>query len=152
MTFVIGKRHGVGYNIFRFLNMARPHQLKQIAATLKAIAAPDRLAILMAIGEGEACVCHLEAALSQRQATISQHLMALRQAGLLFDRREGRFVYYRLARPAVLELVRDAGLLVDVTLAPTLAAPLSGCACPPCAGQTVLLSVGEAAPDASTLA
>jgi DNA-binding transcriptional ArsR family regulator len=105
----------------------------QIAAILKTISPPTRLAILLAIGDGEACVCHLEAMLDKRQAYISQHLMALRQADVLLDRREGRFVYYRIANPALLDLVRSAGRLAGVAIdAPPLTAP---CECPHCADQ-----------------
>ncbi|NWG07099.1 MAG: winged helix-turn-helix transcriptional regulator [Chloroflexi bacterium] len=50
---------------------------EQISPLLSAIASPQRIAILLAIGTGEACVCHLEASLGWRQAYISQHLMAL---------------------------------------------------------------------------
>ncbi len=101
-----------------------------IAKTLKTIATPTRLAILLGIGEGEACVCHLEALLGKRQAYISQHLMALRQAEILLDRREGRFIYYRIANPDLLDLVRDAGRLVGVVVASPPAA--TSCACPHC--------------------
>ena len=105
----------------------------EIAAILKTISQPTRLAILLAIGNGEACVCHLEAALGKRQAYISQHLMALRQSNVLLDRRDGRFVYYRVADPALLDLVRNAGRLVGVEIdAPPVAAM---CECPHCAEQ-----------------
>ena len=43
---------------------------EQIAAPLSAIASPQRVAILLLIGKGEACVCHLEASLGWRQAYI----------------------------------------------------------------------------------
>jgi ArsR family transcriptional regulator len=79
-----------------------------IARPLEAIGSPQRIAILLAIGEGEACVCHLETALGWRQAYISQHLMALRKAGVLADRREGRYVFYRLADQRFLELIKTA--------------------------------------------
>lgn len=105
----------------------------RIALILKIISPPTRLALLLALGEGEACVCHLEAMLGKRQAYISQHLMALRQAGILLDRREGRFIYYHVANPALLDLVRDAGRLAgaenDVPLT------TAGCECPHCSGQ-----------------
>jgi ArsR family transcriptional regulator len=78
---------------------------EQIAGPLEAIASPQRLAILLAIGQGDACVCHLETALGWRQAYISQHLMALRKSGILEDRREGRYVYYRLKNTAYLDLI-----------------------------------------------
>ncbi|MBN1312220.1 MAG: helix-turn-helix transcriptional regulator [Anaerolineae bacterium] len=106
---------------------------EEIAAILKTISPPTRLAILLAIGEGEACVCHLEAVLGKRQAYISQHLMALRQAGILLDRRDGRFVYYSIAEPALLDLVRDAGQLAGVDI--DIPSVVATCECPHCAEQ-----------------
>ncbi|MEW6716748.1 MAG: metalloregulator ArsR/SmtB family transcription factor [Chloroflexota bacterium] len=107
----------------------------KISGILKTISHPARLAILLAIGEGEACVCHLEAMLGKRQAYISQHLMALRQADILRDRREGRFIFYSIANPALLALVRDAELLAGVTI--PIAPPAAvECACPHCTEET----------------
>jgi DNA-binding transcriptional ArsR family regulator len=63
----------------------------------KALAHPVRLQIACALREGEACVCHLEALLGRRQSYISQHLMVLRQARVLTERRQGAFIFYRLA-------------------------------------------------------
>ncbi len=84
---------------------------EQIAIPLTAIAAPQRIAILLAIGQGEACVCHLETALGWRQAYISQHLMALRKADILQDRREGRYVFYRLKDASLLDLITASARL-----------------------------------------
>lgn len=71
---------------------------EQTAAILKALAHPVRLQILdLLSAEGEACVCHLERSLDQRQAYISQQLAKLRDAGLVRDRREGLNVFYHLA-------------------------------------------------------
>lgn len=84
---------------------------KQIAVPLSAIASPQRIAILLAIGKGEACVCHLETALGLRQAYISQHLMALRKADILQDRREGRYVFYRLKNASLLDLITASATL-----------------------------------------
>jgi DNA-binding transcriptional ArsR family regulator len=111
--------------------MKTRNNVERISKVLEEISAPMRMAILLSIGNGEACVCHLEAILGKRQAYISQHLMALREAGLITSRREGHFVFYRLANPAVLDLIRDAGRLVgaDITT-PVLTAV---CECPPCA-------------------
>ena len=53
---------------------------EKAAQLLHLLGQAERLSILLAIGNGEACVCHLEAALGLRQAYISQHLMTLRQA------------------------------------------------------------------------
>jgi DNA-binding transcriptional ArsR family regulator len=104
---------------------------QRAAAILKTISPAARLAILLAIGEGEACVCHLEGVLGKRQAYISQHLMALRQAEILLDRRDGRFIYYRIADPALLDLVRSAAKLAGIESGvPT---PNVMCVCPHCA-------------------
>ncbi len=62
---------------------------------------PFRVRLVLALWAQEACVCHLEVLLKKRQAYISQHLMALREANLLETRRDGKFVYYRLANPAI---------------------------------------------------
>jgi ArsR family transcriptional regulator len=76
---------------------------------LKACAHPVRLQILeVLLRDGEACVCHLEAHLGQRQAAISQHLARLRQAGLVTDRRDGWNVYYTVAEPSVVSLLAAA--------------------------------------------
>lgn len=108
-----------------------------IADALQVLVSPARIAILIVIGHGEACVCHIESILGWRQAYISQHLMALRKAEILQDRREGRYVYYRLADEAILAFVRDAArlcghdpLTVDALANPT---PSSSCECPHCA-------------------
>ncbi|WP_248797392.1 metalloregulator ArsR/SmtB family transcription factor [Pseudomonas sp. MWU13-2105] len=52
--------------------------------------------VLLVAREGELCVCELTAALELSQPKISRHLAQLRQAGLLADRRQGQWVFYRL--------------------------------------------------------
>ncbi|MBB3331637.1 ArsR family transcriptional regulator [Halomonas campaniensis] len=47
--------------------------------------------------EGELCVCEMTHALEESQPKVSRHLAQLRNCGLLSDRREGQWVYYRLA-------------------------------------------------------
>lgn len=110
---------------------------EQIAASLSALASPQRVAILLAIGNGEACVCHLEAALGWRQAYISQHLMALRKADILSDRREGRFVFYRLKKTSLLDLVKNAAVLSGISGEAVSAlintSDYPACECPQCA-------------------
>jgi ArsR family transcriptional regulator len=123
------------------LNMTIPQLSKKIAATMQVISPPARLAILIAIGRGEACVCHLEAILGWRQAYLSQHLMALRKAEILQDRRDGRYVYYRLKDEAILALVREAATLagLDPQSVDALANPSPGpdCECPHCAPSLI---------------
>lgn len=53
-------------------------------------------ATLLIAEHGELCVCELTCALEDNQSKISRHLAQLRSAGLLLDRRQGQWVYYRL--------------------------------------------------------
>lgn len=53
-------------------------------------------AILLIAQHGELCVCELTCALDDNQPKVSRHLAQLRSAGLLLDRRQGQWVYYRL--------------------------------------------------------
>ena len=75
-----------------------------ISDLLTSISNPVRVQILLAIGTGEACVCHLESLLGLRQANISQQLMVLREKKIITSRREGKYIYYRLVNPNVLEV------------------------------------------------
>src|SRR5512139_321831 len=127
------------YNIFRFLNMKNRlivQVSEKVAEPLQAIASTQRIAILLAIGKGEACVCHLEAALGWRQAYISQHLMALRKANILQDRREGRYVFYRLKDASLLDLIaasaRLSGLSAESVSALIDNKSIASCECPHC--------------------
>ncbi|MCB0119432.1 MAG: winged helix-turn-helix transcriptional regulator [Anaerolineales bacterium] len=109
---------------------------KKLAAPLNIIASPQRIAILLAIGKGEACVCHLETALGWRQAYISQHLMALRKADILRDRREGRYVYYSLKDASLLDLITASaslsGLAAESVSSLINTQTYPSCACPHC--------------------
>jgi DNA-binding transcriptional ArsR family regulator len=136
----------INYNTFRSLNMKKQSLLdlsEKIAAPLSVIASPQRIAILLAIGTGEACVCHLEAALGWRQAYISQHLMSLRKADILQDRREGRYIFYRLKNASLLDLITASATLSGVS-AGSVSAHINtntypACECPHCA--PILISV-----------
>ncbi len=107
---------------------------------MQVISPEPRLKILLAIGAGEACVCHLEAVLGYRQAYISQQLMALREAGLLSTRRDGKYIFYRLEKLEIMEMVelaaRMTGLDVSVVAA-RASLSLSSCDCPNCSTQVV---------------
>lgn len=136
MTPVIFTWLNIYYNTFMETNMTIPEISEQVANILQVLGSPARIAILIAIGRGEACVCHLEAILGWRQAYISQHLMALRKAELLQDRRQGRYVYYRLKDESILALVKDAARLsgLEQESVDRLANPDPGpdCECPHC--------------------
>jgi ArsR family transcriptional regulator, arsenate/arsenite/antimonite-responsive transcriptional repressor len=63
----------------------------------KALGDETRLRIVALLSHGELCVCHLEGALLLSQPKVSRHLAVLRLAGVVDHRREGTWVYYRLA-------------------------------------------------------
>jgi DNA-binding transcriptional ArsR family regulator len=106
--------------------------LVKVSDLLQVISPEVRLEILLAIGAGEACVCHLEAVLGQRQAYISQQLMALREAGLLDSRRDGKYIFYHMAKPEILELLQKAALIVGVMVKPEQHGHKNQCTCPHC--------------------
>ncbi|ATX62670.1 transcriptional regulator [Yersinia hibernica] len=57
-----------------------------------------RLGIVLLLREmGELCVCELCMALNESQPKISRHLAMLRESGLLLDRKQGKWVHYRLS-------------------------------------------------------
>ncbi|NLY12785.1 MAG: metalloregulator ArsR/SmtB family transcription factor [Gammaproteobacteria bacterium] len=63
----------------------------------KSLADDTRLRIALLIASaGELCVCELSESLQESQPKISRHLSLLRTAGVLLDRRQGQWVYYRL--------------------------------------------------------
>ena len=118
---------------------------KQLAAPLSVIASPQRIAILLSVVKGEACVCHLESALGWRQAYISQHLMALRKADILQDRREGRYVYYRIKNASLLDLITassvQSGLSAEAVSTLISRQVYPSCVCPHC--MPALISVSD---------
>jgi DNA-binding transcriptional ArsR family regulator len=65
------------------------------AEILRALADPTRRAVFEQLVQREMTVSELKAGFSVSQPAISQHLAALRGAGLVAERREGRFSYYR---------------------------------------------------------
>jgi len=69
-------------------------QFQNVAGFLHVIGNPLRLEILFCLLEGPKCVCDLTALLHRRQACVSQHLMQLRQHGLVTSHRQGCNRYY----------------------------------------------------------
>ena len=78
----------------------------QFARIGKTLGSPHRLELLELLGQGERSVESLAGELGASMANVSQHLQALRQAALVESRKQGQFVYYRLADPAISELCR----------------------------------------------
>ncbi len=77
------------------------------ARLLALLAHPIRLQIVDLLRHGEMCVCDIQAALNQRQAYVSQHLMALREAGMVTCRKDGLRVYYQLSDPRILRVLEQ---------------------------------------------
>lgn len=74
------------------------------AELFHALADETRLDILDQLKEGERCVCELTDALQTGQSRLSFHLKVLKDAGLIRDRPEGRWIYYAINSDAVEEL------------------------------------------------
>jgi len=106
------------------------------AQIFKVLMHPTRLAILEMLREDEQCVCHMEAVLGMKQAHISQHLMVLREAGLVKDRREGWNIFYRVIKPEIYQVIDAAHLLLGDSsqqVSPLIAGTgQSACPCPKC--------------------
>jgi ArsR family transcriptional regulator len=76
--------------------------VRQLLALTKALADSNRLRILLALRDGELCVCQLQDLLGLAPSSTSRHLSILDRAGLVRARRDGRWAYYRLAAPGEL--------------------------------------------------
>jgi ArsR family transcriptional regulator len=75
--------------------------LARAAALFHALSDETRLAVLEMLRDGERCVCDLQEALDAAQSRLSFHLRVLKDAGLVTDRKEGRWSYYALASDAL---------------------------------------------------
>lgn len=88
--------------------------MRDLELALKAAADPTRTRILKLLEAGPLCVCQVQATLGLAPSTISKHLALLKLAGLVEDRRDGKWIRYRLAEAsrnphgrALLGLLRD---------------------------------------------
>jgi ArsR family transcriptional regulator len=70
----------------------------------QAVAEETRLAIVRLLSGGERCVCELQEELDAAQSRLSFHLKKLKDAGVVSDRRKGRWIYYRLVPEALEEM------------------------------------------------
>jgi ArsR family transcriptional regulator len=84
--------------------MASTPTLIETARLFQALSDPTRLDILARLRGGERCVCDLQDDLDAAQSRLSFHLRVLRDAGLVTDRKEGRWVYYTAISGRIEEL------------------------------------------------
>ena len=90
---------------------AAAYDLDLLTARFKALSDPLRLRILDRLRGGERCVCELTEALDAGQSLLSFHLKSLKDAGLVTDRRDGRWMHYALAAAALEEIEAFMGSL-----------------------------------------
>jgi DNA-binding transcriptional ArsR family regulator len=88
--------------------------LPTVIDAVKALAHPGRLRILAMLRGGDLCVCQMTAVLELAASTVSSHLSDLRRAGLVTERKSGKWVHYHLIDEGPLsDLVRASLRLVD---------------------------------------
>jgi len=83
------------------------NNLYDMSEILKAISDPLRLKILYLLKNGELCGCHIDFALDKPQSTISHHLTILKKSNLVKWRKEGKWTYFSLANPKLMEKIEN---------------------------------------------
>jgi ArsR family transcriptional regulator len=78
------------------------------AKVMKALASPVRLMIVDELSRGERCMCELQPMFHMNKSTLSRHIAALKNVGILSERREGVRTYLRLATPCILNVFECA--------------------------------------------
>ena len=87
-----------------------------VGDVLRVLGDSTRLRIFCLLRQGEACVCEMAAELRLAENLVSHHLRALREVGLVHDRRDptdARWVYYHLSTPALGQVRAELGALFD---------------------------------------
>jgi|GEM_PF-677060 len=117
------------------ISMSHSTALLDVAAVARALANPARLAILDVLAERQACVCgEIVDALPLAQATVSQHLKVLREAGLITGEISGPRTCYGLDRQGLVAAADAFAALFERITPPegaSCACPPGACACPP---------------------
>jgi DNA-binding transcriptional ArsR family regulator len=99
--------------------------LTQLVDVYKALGHPVRLRILAMLRTGELCACQITAVLKLASSTVSAHLSELRRAGVIVERKDGRWVIFRhaedehaqaLISTALASLGRDARIEADARI------------------------------------
>ena len=84
--------------------VATEHRLSDLQSASQlfhALSDETRLEIVGMLRDGERCVCELMSALDAAQSRLSFHLKVLKDAGIVVDRRDGRWVHYSLSKEAL---------------------------------------------------
>lgn len=122
--------------------------MQQLSRWFKALSEEPRLDILLLLFRyGELCGCEVERFLDMSQSKASRHLRYLRNAGLVEDRRDGLWIYYRLAEPAddahrqLIDMLRD---LLSRAPFPDIAPELVAMRADRCGGSPERAQAGDA--------
>jgi DNA-binding transcriptional ArsR family regulator len=119
MTRLIGDPDKAECKVSKLRSLTNKIDEKEIeveADIFKAMSDPCRLKILMLLREGELCVCEIMVGLERPQSTTSHHLSILKDAGLIRERKDGRWSRYRLSEGAVIEMLNLAKLMKDAKI------------------------------------
>ncbi len=93
--------------------MPKGATLDEMSAVFTAFADPGRLRIISALSVSEMCVGDLSAVLGINQTTLSHQLRFLRSANIVSCKKQGKVVFYSLAKPLILDLMLIAAKLRD---------------------------------------
>ncbi len=85
--------------------------LESTVAAARALGHPARLRTMAALRTGELCVCQITEVVGLAPSTVSAHLKELKQAGLISERRDGKWVYFNLAGDDATRSLVEASLL-----------------------------------------
>lgn len=91
--------------------------MREFMAITKALADEQRVRVLLALRRGELCVCQIVELLGLATSTVSKHMSILKQARLVENRKEGRWMYYRLADRDAPKSVQQAMAWVTASVA-----------------------------------
>lgn len=84
--------------------MTQTAQNQAMLQRFQAVAEETRFQVVQLLAGGELCVCEIQEALGAAQSRLSFHLKKLKDAGLVSDRRQGRWVHYSLVPEALEEM------------------------------------------------
>jgi ArsR family transcriptional regulator, arsenate/arsenite/antimonite-responsive transcriptional repressor len=90
--------------------------VREVMAVLKALADETRLRIFLALSGGELCVCQIVELTRLAPSTVSKHMAILNQARLVDGRKEGRWMFYRLAGKDTTAAARRIAALIPELL------------------------------------
>lgn len=97
------------------MGIATEADLTATGRMFHALSDPTRIEIMQILRRGEHCVCELTEHLDCAQSRLSFHLKTLKGAGLVSDRKDGRWVYYQLNPKALQAMAEFANEMADVT-------------------------------------